>query len=161
LVVPARRHSGDEQGLDFGGQKKRAVMDRVVEWFDPETVTGGEQGLVRLIPEHERELAAQLLHAMRAKFLVQVQCDLTVRTRPEQMSALLQLSSLALKVIELAVDNDMKPIVLVRDRLITGRKVNDAQPRMTETDALIRGQPGALAVWTAVVKAVRGALQPL
>ena len=77
------------------------------------------------------------------------------------MSALLQLTSLALKVIELAVDNDMKLFVLVRDRLIAGRKVNDAQPRMTETDALIRRQPGALAVWTTVVKAVRGALQPL
>jgi hypothetical protein len=160
-VVPARTHSGDEQGLDFGGQIKRAVVDDVVERLDPETVTGREQGLVRLIPEHERKLTAQPLHAMRAKFLVQVQRDLTVRARLEQISALLQLTSLALKVIELAVENDMKLFVLVRDRMIAGRKVNDAQPRMTETDALIRGQPGALAVWTTVVKAVRGALHPL
>jgi hypothetical protein len=69
------------------------------------------------------------------------------------MSAPLQLATLALEVIELAVDNDVNPFVLVRDRLIAGREVNDAQPRMTETDALIRGQPGALAVRTAVVKA--------
>ena len=77
------------------------------------------------------------------------------------MSAPLQLASLALEVIKFAVDNDMNPFVLVRDRLIAGREINDAQPRMTETDALIRGKPGALAVRTAVVKAVRGALQPL
>ena len=42
------------------------------------------------------------------------------------MSAPLQLASLALEVIELAVDNDMEPFVLVRYRLIAGREVNDA-----------------------------------
>ena len=77
------------------------------------------------------------------------------------MSAPLQLASLALEVIKLAVDNDMNPLILVRDRLIAGREVNDTQPRMTETDALIGGQPRALAVRTAVAKAVRGVLQPL
>ena len=82
-------------------------------------------------------------------------------TRPEQMSAPVQLASLAFEVIKLAVDNDMNPFVLVRDRLIAGREVNDTQPRMPETDALIRGKPSALAVRTAVVKAVRGAVQPL
>ena len=77
------------------------------------------------------------------------------------MSTPLQLASPALEVIKLAVDNDMKPFVLVRDRLIASREINDAQPRMTETDMLIGGQPCALAVWTAVMKAVRGALQSL
>jgi len=77
------------------------------------------------------------------------------------MSAPLQLASLALEVIKLAVDNDMNPFVLIRDRLIAGREVNDAQPSMTETKALIGGQPSALTVRTTVVKALRGALQPL
>jgi hypothetical protein len=53
------------------------------------------------------------------------------------MSTSLQFASLALEVIELAVCNDMNLFVLVRDRLIAGREVNDAQPRMAETDALI------------------------
>ena len=161
LVVPAFRHSGGEQGLDFGGQIKRVVLDGVVERFNSETVARGEKSLVRLVPKHERELAAELLQAMRAEFLVQVQRNLTVRARPEQMSAPLQLASLALEVIEFAIDNDMKPFVLVRDRLIAGRKVNDAQPRVTETNALIGRQPGALAVRPAVAEGVRGVLQPL
>ena len=41
------------------------------------------------------------------------------------MSAPLQFVSLALEVIKLAVDNDMNPFILVRDRLIAGREVND------------------------------------
>ena len=77
------------------------------------------------------------------------------------MSAPLQLASLALEVVKLAIDNDMDPFVLVRDRLIAGHEVNDAQPRMAETHALIGGQPGALAVRTAMTKALRGTLQPL
>jgi hypothetical protein len=161
LVVPARRHSGGEQGFDFGGQIKRMVVEGVVDGLDPKTVAGGQQGLIRLVPQHERKLAAELLHAMCAEFLVQVQRNLAVRARPEQMPAPFQFTSLALEVIELAVDNDVNPFVLVCDRLITGREVNNAQPRMTETDALVWGEPGALAVRTAVPKAVRGALQPL
>jgi hypothetical protein len=101
-----------------------------------------------------------MLQAMRAQFFVDVQSYLTVRARAEQVSTLLQLASLALEVIKLAIDNDMYPFVLVGDRLIACRQVNDAQPRMTETDALIGGQPGALAVRTTVVQTVRGALQP-
>ena len=77
------------------------------------------------------------------------------------MSAPLQLPSLALEVIKLAIDGDVNPVVLVCDRLITGHQVNNAQPRMTETDASILGNPDAAAVGTAVVKSFGHAVQPL
>jgi hypothetical protein len=77
------------------------------------------------------------------------------------VSTPLQLASLALEVVKLAVDDGMNPFVLVRDRLIAGREVDDAEPRMPKTNALIGGQPNALAVRTAVVQAARCALQPL
>jgi hypothetical protein len=41
LAVPPCRHSGGEQGLDFGGQIERFVVDGIVERFDPESVAGG------------------------------------------------------------------------------------------------------------------------
>jgi hypothetical protein len=77
------------------------------------------------------------------------------------MSAPLQLASLAVEAIKLAIDSDMDPLVLVSDRLIAGHQVNDAQPYMTETDALVRGQPDSLAVGTTVAENVGGALQSL
>src|ERR1700722_20194331 len=98
---------------------------------------------------------------MGAEFLVQMQRNLAVRTRSKQMSAPLQFASLAFEVIELAVDDDVNPLVLVRDRLIAGGEVNDAQPCMTEPDALVGRRPNALAVRTAVVKGFGGALQSL
>ena len=68
----------------------------------------------------------ELLHAMHAEFFVQMQRYLTVRARPEEMSATLQLASLPLEVVELTVDDDMNPFVFVRDGLIAGREVNNA-----------------------------------
>jgi hypothetical protein len=47
-------------------------MDSVVERFDSEPVAGGEQHLVEVVPQNERELPAQLLHAMGAEFLKKV-----------------------------------------------------------------------------------------
>jgi hypothetical protein len=53
----------------------------------------------------------------------------------------------------------MNPFVFVPDWLIAAPEVNDAQPRMTQADVLIYGQPEALAVGTSVAKDVRSALQ--
>jgi hypothetical protein len=74
---------------------------------------------------------------MRAEFLVQAQRNLAVRARAEPMAALLQIAPLTLEVIKFTVDDDMNAFVLVRDRLIAGCEVNNAQPRVSETDALI------------------------
>jgi len=77
------------------------------------------------------------------------------------MSAPLQLPSLALEVVKLAIDRDVNPFVLVCNRLITGHQVNNAEPRMTETDALVPRNPDATAVGTAVVENVGSAIKPL
>jgi hypothetical protein len=74
---------------------------------------------------------------MRAEFLVKMQSNLAVRARAEPMAAPLQLAPLTLEVIKLAVDDDMNFLVLVGDRLIAGCEINNAQPRVAETDALI------------------------
>jgi hypothetical protein len=96
---------------------------------------------------------------MRTEVFIQVQRNLAVRVGAESMAALLQFAPLTLEVIKLAVDDDMNAFVFARDRLISGREVNDAQSRMTEADALIGGKPGALTVRTAVMESVRSELQ--
>src|SRR5215469_9560772 len=89
---------------------------------------------------------------MYTEVLIQVYGDLAVRVRSKPMSAPLQLPSLVLEVIKLTIHSDVNPFVLVCDRLITGHQVNNAQPHMTKTGALVRGKPGALAVRTAVTE---------
>ncbi len=71
-----------------------------------------------------------------------------------------QFASLALEVIKLAIGDDMNPFALITgDRLIPGYEIDDAQPSMTQTKALIGGQPSTPSVGTAGAQAARGALK--
>jgi hypothetical protein len=53
----------------------------------------------------------------------------------------LQLCADPLEVIEFAVGDDAESAVLVRDRLIAGLEVDDAQSRVTEADTAIGCDP--------------------
>src|SRR5262249_49333367 len=74
---------------------------------------------------------------------------------------LLELALHALVVVELAVDDDVEALVLVRDRLIAGMQVDDAEPRMPEADAAMRGDPLPAAVRPAMIEALRRPFQRL
>ena len=44
-------------------------------------------------------------------------------------------------LVERAIDDGMGLLVLVRQRLIAGRDIDDGQPRMTEANVLSRRNP--------------------
>src|SRR5260370_33184142 len=60
--------------------------------------------------------------------------------------------------VEFAVDDNSKAFVLVRDWLISGRKVDNAEPCMPECDPPVRSDPMPLAVGTAMTKTPRSPL---
>ena len=152
LGVPAGRHAGREQRLHFGGEVQRVAVHRVEQRLDAEPIARGEHPAVVIVPQHERELSAQLVQALRAEVLVQVQRDLAVRSRAQPVSRLLEPALRRLEIVELAVDDDPRALVLARDRLIAGRQVDDAEPRMPQRDAPISRQPLALTVRSAVIE---------
>src|SRR5262245_4012779 len=77
------------------------------------------------------------------------------------MTRLLELALHALVVVELAVDHDVQALVLAGDRLIAGVQIDDAQPRVPETDTAMRGDPLPVPIRPAMVEAPRRAFQPL
>ena len=93
-----------------------------------------------------------MMEALRAEILVQMQRDLAVRTRAQPVTTRFELALDALVVVELAVDDDVQPLVLVGDRLVAGRQVDDAQPGMPQADASMGGDPLPLPVRPAVVE---------
>ena len=97
------------------------------------------------------------MHALQPDVLVEVECDLTVGARPQAMPMRLEVPLDRLEVVELAIDDDPRALVFAGDRLIAGRKVDDAQPRMTKSDSFICGQPLTVPVGPAMVKAPCGA----
>ena len=60
-----------------------------------------------------------------------------------------------LEVVELAVDDDVEAVVFVGERLIAGREVDDAQPRVAEARTPVRRDPDCLGVGAAVHEAGR------
>src|SRR5215471_3902861 len=101
-------------------------MHRVIERFDPKTVSHRKQTPVSIVPYHKREFTAQVFHTMRSQILVQVQRYLAIRSRPKPVTAPFQLSTLPLKIVELAVYNDAHASVFVGDRLIPGSQIDNA-----------------------------------
>ncbi len=82
-----------------------------------------------------------------------MQGDLAVRSGPEPMAAPRQLVLDPLEVVELAVDDDVQAPVFAGDRLVPGRQVDDAQPRVAEAHAMPGLKPGALTIRPAVGQA--------
>src|SRR5262249_34729976 len=79
----------------------------------------------------------------------------------QPVAAVLEVALDALEVVELAVRDDAQLPVLVRDRLVAGREVDDAEARVPQPDASMRRDPAALGVGPAVEEAARGAQEGL
>ena len=41
--------------LDLGGKDQRIVHYRIIEWFDPEEISRGKEGLLLIIPDRKAE----------------------------------------------------------------------------------------------------------
>ena len=143
--VPLPGHARREERLRLGREVQRAGVFHVEERLEAEAVARREERAGLLVPDHEGELAAQVFQAAGAVFLVEVERDLTVGAGAEAVPLRLELGSDALEVVELAVDDDVEPPVLARDRLVAVGVVDHQEP-MAQGDPAARRNPGALRV---------------
>src|SRR5262245_60657363 len=90
-----------------------------------------------------------------------MQGNLAVRTRSKNMPALLEFASDLFEVVELTVDDQVQPFVLVREWLIARCQINDAQTSMSKSDASVGCEPLPLPVWPAVCQPLSCDLQDL
>ena len=150
LVVPPQRHAEFFQRLHLRGDVARAVVEGVLERLDAEPITAGEKRAVVFVPDRERKLAPQLMEACRAEVFVEVQRNLAVRPGAERVAARLEFEADPLEVVELAVGRDVQPAVFIRDWLLAGGEVDDAQARVAQTRPAVPGDPRAFGVRPAV-----------
>ena len=66
-----------------------------------------------------------------------MQGDLAVRPRAQAVTRLLEFALDCFVAVEFAVDDDAGLSVLACDRLIPGREIDDAEPRVAESDAAV------------------------
>src|SRR5580658_4095736 len=131
---------------------QRSVVERVEERLNAEAVARGKQSPIHAIPNYDGKLAAQPVQAVSAEIFIKVKGDFTVGARLQMMPGLFKLLLYAFVIVELAVYDDLPGAVLVRDGLIAGGQVDDAQACVPETYLSVRRYPIALAVRASMTK---------
>src|SRR6516165_8306601 len=136
LAVPTGRNPGSKEGLHFGGDVEDVAMPGVEKRFDAKAVASREKAVLLLIPDCKSEFSAKLMKALRAEFLIEMQRDFTVGAGAEVVAARCQLALDGFVTIELAVGDDTRALVFARNWLVAGGKVDDAEPRVSEANAI-------------------------
>ena len=103
-----------------------------------------------LVPQRDRELPVEVLNEVGAVLFVEVDDDLGVRVRVEAVSRLLQLGAQLDVVENFAIEDDPHRLILVVDRLVATRQVDDAQAGVRQADVVLAEK--ARAVRPAVVQ---------
>ena len=123
--------------VELGGERELAVDGAVGERLDAEAVACEHEPPPGRIPDREREHPAQPLREPEAPLLVGVDDRLGVRVRPEAVPGSLEQTCELRVVVDLAVLDDDAAAVLVRDRLVAAREVDDREPPRGEPDAAV------------------------
>ena len=111
------------------------------------------------VPHRDGEHAAEPLPEPGAPLLVAVHEHLGVAVRAEAVPGALQLLHQLAVVVDLAVLHDDDGAVLVRDRLVAARQVDDREPAGRDPDRAVDVR--ALGVGAAVVQRFGHAPQPV
>ena len=93
------------------------------------------------IPDSEREHAAKVLDAVLAILLVEMNDGFGVALGAIVMAARDQALAQNAVVVDLAVENDPKCAVFVAERLVAGRKIDDAEAAHAQTYPLVDEHP--------------------
>ena len=118
----------------LGGELDLAADVAVVERLDPVGVAREHEPAALRVPERDGEHAPQPLGEARAVLLVKVDEHLGVAVRREPVAGPLEVPPELTVVVELAVLDDRDAAVLVRDRLVAGREVDDREAPGSEPD---------------------------
>src|SRR6516164_6185303 len=108
----------------------------VVEGLDAQPVAGGKEPAPSCIPEREGKHSAQPLHTMTSVFLIEVDDGFRVAPRAIAVSAGLQVWPQLFVIINLAVVNQPHVSIFVRERLVAGLEIDDAQPAHRQSHIL-------------------------
>ena len=144
------RRAARQQRLDLGAEHHSRRCGRQVHRQDPEAVAHQPERIDAPVPQCERELPVEELPGPLPVLLVEVDDHLGVALGGEAVALALQLPPQLDEVEDLPVEAEPHRAVLVGDRLEAVGDVDDAQPAVRETDAVVAVQ--AVAVGSAMAE---------
>ena len=90
-------------------------------------VTSEQQSLARPVPERKGKHAPQMLNAVIAMFFVKMKDHFHIRGGTEAVTLLYKFFTERRTVVDLSVAHQYEGIVFIQDRLVTCRKIDDAE----------------------------------
>src|SRR5438093_6502466 len=116
-----------EHRLDLRSKDQRSVDVGIDERLLAEAVPREDEPTLLLVPQSDREHAAEPIDEVQTPLVVRVREDLGVAARPEDMAGPLELLTELLEVIDLPVLDGEDVTPPIRHRLVTVGEVDDRE----------------------------------
>src|SRR5262249_41214774 len=100
FMIPASRDACRKQRFYLRSEIERVILPGVEQRFDSKAIAGRNQASSGFIPQHQRKLAAQMVEELQSEVFVEMECDLTVRLRPQPVPTSFQVALNRLITIE-------------------------------------------------------------
>ncbi len=114
--------------FDFRSEQKPLRRQFVVQRLDAQPVACDEERFRIAIPDGKSEHAAQVLYAICTVFFVEMDDGLGIAVRAIAVAARDELLAQREMVVDFAIKHDPQRAVFVRNRLMTARNIDNAEP---------------------------------
>ena len=125
--------AGGEERLGFGGESEHTALDGVEERTHTKAIPDQDHATGTALMDREGELPVEPIQEARSPLLPAVHQDLGVTGRGEAMAERTEFRGELAMVVDLTVVGDDDGTVLVRHRLGTAGKIDDAEPHVRES----------------------------
>jgi hypothetical protein len=140
----ARDRRVDEHRLQLGGEDDLIGEQRVVERLDAQPVARQHQRLRWGVPHREPEHPLQVLEGVPPPHLPRVDDHLGVRAAAEHVALRAQPARELAIVVDLAVEDHPRRLILARHRLAAGVEVDDLEPPDAEPGRAAHDEAGVV-----------------
>ncbi len=124
-----------QQRLQLGAKDKGAIrQQRVIQRLDGKPVARQKKRFAVAIPEGKGEHATKALNAIFAPGFPGVHDDFGIAAGMKNVAKRLQLGDQLLVIVDFAVEHHANALILVVQRLLAGRQVDDRQPAMAQAE---------------------------
>jgi hypothetical protein len=132
FTIEIERNSRGAQTLQFAPEPEAFRERRVVKRLLPETIAREQKLAAPGIPDGERKHPEETRYASLASIFVEMNRHFGIAVRAKPVTARDEVLPQLAIIVDLAIQNHRDGFIFVRDGLMTGVKVNDAQAAYTE-----------------------------
>ena len=126
-----------EDDFDFRAEQQSLGREFVIERLDAEAIAGDEEGFRVAVPDGKREHAAQVIDAVGPVLLEGVNDGFGVAVSAVLVAASDELFAQGLVVVDFAVEDDPERAIFIRERLVAGGEIDNAEAAHADAEAAI------------------------